>query len=464
MIVENTNLYSCQERGDSIAISKIDIQNFIGIELLMGIVDLPAYTDHWSRELRYEKVACVMPLKKYQLIRRYIHFVDNTQQNDDRYFKIRPLLDIVKKNFLAIEEEKKYSVDEMMVPYKGTRAGSRRQYIKNKPHKWGFKIFVRAGVSGIIYAFLDYGGEDTFRQHSFSEAEDLLGLGGKVVVALCSTIVEKPCSFVYFDNFFTSLELLILLREKYGIFSMGTIRSNRLRGCPLDSDKELVKRGRGSYDRRVCNSNKICVVKWQDNKTVCLTSTFCEVEPIGTIKRIERKNEKQQGPRSKINIPCPDIVKNYNAFMGGVDLADMLVALYRTGLRSHRWYLAIFSQVLDMCVSNSWLVYRRDCKQAGVKKTEIAALKEFRCSIAESLIRKGRRYSAKETRAPVRTPTNAINKELRFDRVDHFPETCEKGRCKNCQKGQTRVKCIKCCARLCLTSERNCFFFFFCVS
>lgn len=42
--------------------------------------------------------------------------MDNNDNNDDRYFKIGPPLDIIRKNVLKIEEEKKYSVDEMMFP------------------------------------------------------------------------------------------------------------------------------------------------------------------------------------------------------------------------------------------------------------------------------------------------------------------------------------------------------------
>lgn len=54
-----------------------------------------------------------------------------------------------------------------------------------KPNKWGFKKFVRAGMSGIVYDFLLYGGEDTFRYIQFSQDEATLTLGAKVVVALC---------------------------------------------------------------------------------------------------------------------------------------------------------------------------------------------------------------------------------------------------------------------------------------
>lgn len=68
---------------------------------MMGIVCLPAYTDYWSKEFRYERIASVMSLKRFQAIRRNIHFMDNTEPviNTDRYFKVRNLLDIVRSNF-----------------------------------------------------------------------------------------------------------------------------------------------------------------------------------------------------------------------------------------------------------------------------------------------------------------------------------------------------------------------------
>lgn len=58
---------------------------------------------------------------------------------------------------------------------------------------------------------------------------------------------------------------------------------------------------------------------------------------------------------------------------GGVDLADMLVVLYRTGLKTHMWYMAF--QVLDICENNEWLTYRNYC--STFKRKKIMRLKEF---------------------------------------------------------------------------------------
>ncbi|XP_061378889.1 piggyBac transposable element-derived protein 2-like [Danaus plexippus] len=382
----------------------------------MGIVQMPAYTDYWARKTRYPLIADLMPLKKYQQIRRYIHFVDNTLQDSDRYFKIRPLMEKIRKNFLKIEEEGKYSIDEMMIPYKGRKAGKRKQYIKMKPKKWGFKNFVRAGVSGIIYDFILYGGDDTFRGLTFSEKEATIGLGGMVVLALCQTIKKKP-AIVYADNFFMSPELTYILREEYGILSLGTIRTNRLRGCQelLPTDKQLKKKKRGSSAQVVCNKNKLAVVKWNDNKVVTLISTYIDSYPLETIKRYDKDEKK------KVDVECPQVVKHYNKHMGGVDLADMLISLYRTPFKSHRWYLGIFSQLVDMCINNAWLLHRRDGKKTS--------LKDFRFELFDGLSKSNRIGTNQNVtddigenlkiHKPVSVrPTDSV----RFDNTGHLPE------------------------------------------
>ncbi|CAH2089681.1 unnamed protein product [Euphydryas editha] len=244
LIVQQTNLYSTQLKGNSINITEDDIKDFLAILVYMGVHKLPAYTDYWAKLTRCDKVANIMTLKKFQLLRRYLHFNDNLKDDGDRYYKVRPVLQIIRQNCLQVEEESHFSIDEMMIPHKGTRAGSRKQYIKNKPKKWGYKMFVRAGVSGIVYDFLIYGGDDTFRFHSFTDEEISMGLGSKVVLALAKSIRQTACKVLCFDNFFTSIELLQYLRNECGIFAMGTIRANRLRGAEkkLPTDKNLKKR------------------------------------------------------------------------------------------------------------------------------------------------------------------------------------------------------------------------------
>lgn len=278
LMVEQTNLYSVQKTTTSINTNVEEMKTFIALELIMGVCCLPAYTDYWSNELRYPLVCEKMSLKRYQKLRRYIHFADNTLDNGtDPYFKIRPIAEMLRRNFSRIPHEKKMSVDEMMVPYKGKKAGFRKQYLPKKPKKWGFKIFARAGISGIVYDYILYGGQWTFNnsghQINFPDNELHFGFGPQVVLALAQSIQDKPTSVIFFDNFFTTPLLVTHLRAEYGILSLGTLRSNRWTSSIMKTDKILLKK-RGSFDYRSDNRKRLTIVKWADTKCVTLASSF----------------------------------------------------------------------------------------------------------------------------------------------------------------------------------------------
>ncbi len=57
-----------------------------------------------------------------------------------------------------------------------------------------------------------------------------------------------------------------------------------------------------------------------------------------------------------------------NFGMGGVDLADMLIARYRIAVKPHRWYIKVFWHYVDICKVNAWLLYRRDCNSLEISK------------------------------------------------------------------------------------------------
>lgn len=87
-----------------------------------------------------------------------------------------------------------------------------------------------------------YMGGMTLRFHDFTEEEQSLGFGAQIVIALCKSIKTKP-AVVFCDNLFSSPELFYILREHYGIFGLGTIRANRLRGAEavLPTEKAMEK-------------------------------------------------------------------------------------------------------------------------------------------------------------------------------------------------------------------------------
>ena len=298
----------------------------------MGLCPLPRYKLYWSSELRVPAVADVFTRNKFLDIKKYLHFVDNnhiiTEREDpnyNRFAKIQPFLNELQLACSCIEPEEIHSVDEQMIPFKGRSA--LEQYMPMKPHKWGFKVFARCGISGITYDFFFYDGKTPLVKES-------LGLQpADFVLKLCEGLPTNLNYKIYFDNFFNFLELQIQLKD-YGIWSSGTIRANRLWGCDkvLKDEKSLKKEGRGSYDYQVEKGSGVTVIRWFDNKIVQLTSTITGVNPVKQVKRWDRKEKKY------IQVNCPAIVVDYNQHMGGVDLFDMLMSLYRLDHKSKKWY------------------------------------------------------------------------------------------------------------------------------
>jgi hypothetical protein len=59
------------------------------------------------------------------------------------------------------------------------------------------------------------------------------------------------------------------------------------------------------------------------------------IDPMGTCERWVKEQ------KNKIDIPRLTIESKYNKFMGGVDLEDTLVELYRIKLKGKRGYMRI---------------------------------------------------------------------------------------------------------------------------
>ena len=66
LLVEQTNLYSVQQTGSSINTNKSEIEQFIGIQMLMSIVSLPAYYMYWAVDTKYSPIADIMSINRYK--------------------------------------------------------------------------------------------------------------------------------------------------------------------------------------------------------------------------------------------------------------------------------------------------------------------------------------------------------------------------------------------------------------
>uniref|UniRef100_A0A667WLN7 PiggyBac transposable element-derived protein domain-containing protein n=1 Tax=Myripristis murdjan TaxID=586833 RepID=A0A667WLN7_9TELE len=416
-IVQQSNLYCTQKKknpNSALRLDQNELEQFIGTVVYMSVLHLPRSRMYWSSECRLVPVADVMSRDRWEEIKKFIHFNDNSnmEANNDKLFKIRPIVDSLLQKFQSLPQDQMLSIDEQMVPFKGR--SSLKQYIPKKPHKWGYKIFVLCDTKGLVHSFDIFTGKT-----DPVPGEPDIGASGNIVLKLAQVIPGAVNHLLYFDNWFSSLDLFATLANK-GIPALGTVQQNRLHGCSFCSDTDMKKKGRGTFEEKkaVVDSAEIRAVKWFDNRAVSTAQSVSDVE------RWDRKL------KQKVSVERPSIIILYNTFMGGVDALDELIAYYRIQIRSKKYYHRFFFHFVDMVIVNSWLF-------DDLQKDLLA----FRTSIAQVLSKA--------------IPTL----EVCSDAVGHWP-VVESGRqrCKlpNC-KGQTVFRCSKCKVHLCLNKYNNCF-------
>lgn len=455
-----TNMYVMNKTGKELKTTANEIKNVYGVHAMMSVFKYPRLKMYWdSKGMCFGPISQAITRDRFLKLRSSLHYVDiNNRPTDNNHFwKVQPIIDRVRnacRNIPRLVDC--YSVDEQMIPFTGRCPN--RQYVKNKPRPTGLKNFVITTSKGKVIDFEIYQGIDTpFQDKS-------LGLGPAVVLHLSQSIPEG--SVLFFDRYFTTVSLLDRLLSK-GIKSTGTIMSNRLKNVHFSQDKKFQ---RGIWEEFTRCDNQISVTKWKDSKCVTLISTATGAEPYSIVKRWSKTENKE------IEIPCPDVVKSYNQYMGGVDVCDQQMECYRTWIKTRKWTLKVALHFIDLSIVNAWMEYREDSQKLRKRNNDIMDLMHFKISVAREWLTKSpkkRAFLSEESnssdteenqttiqrpqnyRAPV-PPKTKVN-----DGFEHWPEVCNIPNPKCCRmkgcKGRSRTKCTKCDIYLCLTAKKNCF-------
>lgn len=475
IISRETNLHARQmDIQTKFTITPVQIRQYVGILVYMSLYRYPSVEKYWGRNA-FQAVKSAMTSKQFYTIRKYLRFNNielmkkRIEEGYDPLFKIRPVVNFLNARFDSVPKQPRLCVDEQMC---ATKMRSRfRQYMPKKPHKWGMKLFVLCDSTGFSYKFEIYhgAGDNTILPNTPD-----MGATSNVVARLSQTIPDFKNHILYFDNFYTSLQLLVYLRSR-GIFSLGTVRSNRISNCklPSDKDQDLTKKDRGYSTEYVGSAFgvDISTVLWKDTKIVRLASTYAGVLPFHTtnpesrsakVVRYDRKN------KEFIEVDCPNVIKEYNCHMGGVDLMDGLLGRYHIRLKTKSASLRIFYHLIDMAMVNSYLLHRRI-------HGKIFELPEFREEVAEVLchfqqpIEKksvGRpSLNAQDAKAKIGTSggkkTYVPPPDVRYDGVGHMADFLDRTGKRMCKfpgcKSETQVICLKCDLNLCLSATRKCF-------
>lgn len=113
-----------------------------------------------------------------------------------------------------------------------------------------------------------------------------IGASRNIVLKLVSDIPTNISHKLFFDNWFCSVDLQILL-EKEKIHSVGTVRQGRLTGCTFMNDRAKKVKGRGTHEEKMTTHNgvNLWAVKWFDNRPVTLLSKFVAANPTTQVLR-----------------------------------------------------------------------------------------------------------------------------------------------------------------------------------
>ena len=187
MIVEYSELYARSKGNDTFSTTPDEIRAFIGILLVTGYSPAPRRKFYWSRDsdVHNEAISSAMTRNRFLEIMKYLHVSDNGRlDGSDKMAKVRPLMSMLNERFLHYFEfvkKQDLSIDESMVPYFG-RHGC-KQFIRGKPIRFGYKMWVLATPLGYVLQFEPYQGARG-RQTEYPG----LGMGGSVVVDLLAEL------------------------------------------------------------------------------------------------------------------------------------------------------------------------------------------------------------------------------------------------------------------------------------
>lgn len=467
-IAEFTNLGAKQVNiNTSFSVTNIEIRQYVGILLYMSLYRYPNTEEYWGL-YSFESIRTTMTSKRFEAIKKHLRFNDFSKMrkkqhpDHDPLFKIRPIYNHLNERFDSVPKLARLCVDEQMCSTKMISAF--RQYMPAKPHKWGMKLFNLCDTTGFSYRFEVYCGAG---DNVVLPGTPDLGATGNIVVRLSQTIPEFKNHILYFDNFYTSLPLLVYLRSR-GIYSLGTARINRVNNCKLSNN--VKGRNRGYSEEYVGSAHGIDItnVLWQDTKNVVLLSTYVGVLPFRSqepqtqpskITRYDRKNKQY------LEIDCPRIIKEYNRHMGGVDLMDGLMGRYHIRIKTRSSSMRLFYHMIDMAITNSYLLFRRIHPDQ-----EVIQLPKFRAQIADALCTfervpekrtVGRPSLTVQKQKPAAKKTYSPSCDVRYDGVGHLCRALERTGKKTCKmpncKSETQMFCIKCNLNLCCAPNRNCF-------
>jgi len=371
-VVKRSNKYAKEKFGPKFRnITEQSMYKFLAVCIRMGIIQMPSTRDYWRKDngMPCPGVSDIMSRNCFSDHNAALcfaefpqnssepdnastsgdndsteHFATNSQSNPST-----PLNgDILHKIRLMIEELtancKKWwkpgawvSIDESIIRTKCPKSGF-RVYMKNKPHKWGYKVWCLVDCNGFLYAFSFYTGKKGNGGNSEPD------LGPSIVRELATTLPAG--SGIATDNFFTDDALMAELTAT-GHPLVGTVRRDRKFLKTVPNFPSYKPSDKGKYKWYTCCEDRIILCTWMDSKQVVVYSN--------TSKKLVTVFSCSKNTHISRNIPY--IIYLYRKWMGMVDQYNRCLGLLGTRRMSKKWWKPIFWYLLDCAIVNAWIMY-----------------------------------------------------------------------------------------------------------
>lgn len=439
LVASQTNLYHSQVEHFHKKAAKTlpwrevttsDVKKFLGLLILMGQTKKSHWRDYWSTDPLVEAPIFpkTMSRMRFEQILTFFHLSDNSlnTSNEDRLYKIKPLLDYFLPKFQSLYVPKQQlALDEAMVPYRGRIRF--RTYNPAKITKYGILVrMVCESETGYICNFEIYTGEGKKLQETIlSVLEPYLG----------------SWHHIYVDNYYNSVSTAEILLEKKTLVC-GTIRENR--GLPkvLKEKSKCLQRGEMTFLRK----GLIVLIIWKDKRLVRMISTIHDASMKATGKRKRNSTD---------DIIKPSCILEYNKYMKGVDRAGQYLANCSILRKSVKWYKKVAFFLINCALFNAFKIYCK-CNLQNKKRYKRFLLEVVRkwitvdaCSTVPGT------SSGTSQRAPYNDPPFRLSGQLKDHVLEKIVTGVKKNPTRTCRvcsskgkRSETRYICKICCVPL----------------
>ncbi|PNF40920.1 hypothetical protein B7P43_G14977 [Cryptotermes secundus] len=229
LIVDETNRYAQQEiskiarpltfrsrirKWEDVTVDEMYV--VLALIMLTGIDQRPTLRSYYSKNrlLFTPFFAETLPLERLEVIMRFLHFSDNSKQNEyqgpSKLFKIYPVIQHLSRKFQILYlPGHNIAIDESLTLWKGRL--SFKQYLPLKAAKFGIKTFeLCESSSGYVWSFLVYTGQGMELTNQYVTAET--NKTTAIVVTLLENLLGRRHT-VWMDNFYNSPVLARILKS-----------------------------------------------------------------------------------------------------------------------------------------------------------------------------------------------------------------------------------------------------------